>query len=415
MRPPALLLGLAYLAFISLGLPDTVPGVAWPSIRATFGLSPAGLGAMLGTGMCGYFLSGLVAGRLVRTFGVGTLLVMSTGLVTVGLAGYALAPDWLLFLPFAALIGLGSGAIDTALNGYAARHLGVRHLNWLHACWGIGATLGPVIMTSVLVSGLSFRAGYALLGAALGAMALAFALTRRSWEDEAPLIPPSPAVAVAQSAAAARLSGPEKRSEGWVALHRGRVWLQISLFFVYTGLETTAGQWCFTVLRETHGLGVEAAGAWTSAYWGSLLAGRVVLGLLINRIGPDLLLRITTVTALVGALGFTMSSGLVGRLGIVLLGASLAPLYPTLMARTPERLGPSATTHAIGFQVSAATLGAGAVPAAVGLWVAPAGAGIVPPAVVILAVLLLVLHETLLRVTGPPPTTKTALRQVQRP
>src|SRR6187401_2832654 len=147
---PTLLLLLSYLAFISLGLPDTVFGVAWPSLREGFGLSPSAMGAVLGAGLLGYFCSGLVAGRLSAALGVGGLLCSSSGLVALALAAYALAPSWPAFFPVGALLGLGSGAIDAGLNAYAARHYSVRHLNWLHACWGIGASTGPLIMTAAI-------------------------------------------------------------------------------------------------------------------------------------------------------------------------------------------------------------------------------------------------------------------------
>src|SRR6202171_3898578 len=268
------LLALSYLAFVSLGLPDTVIGVAWPTIRDRFGVSQAGLGAVLSVGVAGYVVSSVLAGRLVAAAGVGRLLAASCGLVTLGLTGYAGGPRWALFVPMAAVIGLGSGAIDAALNSWAARHIAVRHLNWLHACWGLGATAGPAMMTAVLARGGSYRLGYLLIACVLGAMGLAFAATRRAWEDGAP--------------AAAGISLRAGASE---ALRSGRVRLQIVIFFVYTGLESGTGQWCFPVLREARGLDIKDAGTWTTAYWGSILAGRVLLGFIVDRIGPDRLLR----------------------------------------------------------------------------------------------------------------------------
>jgi fucose permease len=381
--PPLPVLALSYLAFISLGLPDTVIGVAWPSIRDRFGLSQAGLGVVLTVGVAGYVLSSVVAGRLVVALGVGRLLAASCALVALGLTGYASAPRWAVFVPMAAVIGLGSGAIDAALNGWAARHIPVRHVNWLHACWGVGATAGPAIMTAVLARGASYRFGYVLLACALGAMGLAFAATRRAWEDNG---------ATASSGMALHAGAGE-------ALHSGRVLLQIALFFVYTGLEAGTGQWCFTVLHEGRGLDVEGAGAWTAVYWGSILAGRVVLGFMVDRVGPDRLLRGATVTALAGAALFASNGGLPGRLGLVVLGASLAPMYPTLMSRTPDRVGHHLAPHAVGFQVGAATLGSAAVPAFLGVLAAGVGLGAIGGAVAGVALILLVLHEALVAKT----------------
>jgi fucose permease len=402
-RPTPLLIVLAFAAFVSLGLPDTVLGVAWPFVRDRFGLAQSASALPLWFGVSGYFLSGLLAGRLVRTLGLGGLLAASSALVALGLAGYALAPSWWVFFPMAAIIGLGSGAIDAGLNGYAAHHFPVGWLNWLHACWGVGATVGPIIMTAVLVGGAAYRSGYAILAVALGSMAIAFGGTRKSWDD-----PGEPALAGGLDGGPA--PGPEavvaanrEDAGAWAALRGGRVWLQIAIFFAYTGVETGTGFWCFTVLREGRGLSVEAAGAWTTAFWGALLAGRVLLGLVIDAFGPDRLLRTVTYSALAGVAAYAALPGLAGRSGLLVIGASLAPIFPTLIARTPARLGAATAAHAVGFQVSAATLGAAVFPSLYGLLAQRAGANAIPPALVGAMLVLLGLHEVLLRLPDLEP------------
>ena len=390
-RPAPILFLLAYLAFVSLGLPDTVLGVAWPSLRAGFGLPQSALGAVLAAGMTGYFVSGIVAGGLMNWLGVGGLLAASSGVVTLALLGFAAAPAWALFFPVGALMGLGSGAIDAGLNGYAARHFSVRHLNWLHACWGVGASTGPVIMTAAIAQGLGYRAGYGVLALALGAMAVAFWVTRRSWGEATTALATTPSTALAGH-------------EGFgSALRSGRVWLLMATFLFYTGLESTVGQWCFTLLREGRGLSIESAGGWTAAYWASLTLGRVGLGFVVDRMGPDRLLRFASLGVVSGASLFAASSGSLGRFGLLLLGLSLAPVFPTLMARTPARLGPGIARHAVGFQVSAATLGASLLPGAVGLLVARAGLPAIGGAALGMGVTWLGLHELLLHVTRSTP------------
>jgi fucose permease len=411
-RPAGILLLLAYLAFISLGLPDTVLGVAWPSLRDGFGISQSAMGAVLAAGMSGYFLSGLTAGSLMGKLGVGGLLSVSSGLVALALLGFALAPTWSSFFPIGLVLGLGSGAIDAGLNGYASRNLSVRHVNWLHACWGIGASTGPLIMTAAIARGLGYRTGYALLGGLLGLMTLAFLFTRRLWDE--PAAPAQPAGASATALATARdaaavpvAAGSQARPESEPvpasfggALRNGRVWLLMATFFLYTGLESSVGQWCFSVLREGRGLSVEVAGFWTAAYWASLTLGRILLGFIVERLGPDRLLRWASLGALSGVLLFATSQGVTGRLGLLLIGASLAPVFPTLMARTPARLGADVARHAVGFQVSAATLGSALLPAAVGLLVAQLGLGAVGAVTLGLGLAFLIVHEGLLRVTA---------------
>jgi fucose permease len=362
MKRATRLLLLAYLAFISLGLPDATFGIAWPSLRHAFALPPAAIGMVLVTGVSGYFLSGLLAGGLMGKVGVGGLLAGSSALVALGLIGYALAPAWSLFFPVAFFVGLGSGAIDSALNGYASRHFSVRHVNWLHACWGVGASTGPVIMTAAIALGPGYRAGYGVIAGLLGAMTFGFVLTRRAWDQPSVADVPAPVA-----------SAPEARGSARAALGSGRVWLLISSFFCYSGVESGVGQWCFTWLTEGRGLAVEAAGSWTSAYWASLTLGRVLFGSIAERIGPDRLLRVASVGAVGGVGLLALSAGTTGRLGLLLLGMSLAPMYPTLMARTPARVGSEHASHTVGFLVSSATLGSSLVPWLIGALVGRLG------------------------------------------
>ncbi|HEU5073186.1 MAG TPA: MFS transporter [Polyangiaceae bacterium] len=400
---PGIVLLLSYLAFVSLGLPDTVLGVAWPSLQARFAITPSALGALLASGVGGYFLSGLFAGEAVVRIGVGGVLTLSSGLVTLALAGYALAPSWALFFPLGGVLGLGSGAIDAALNGYAARNFSVRHVNWLHGCWGIGATIGPASMTFVIARGHGYRAGYALLGAVLATMALLFWFTRRRWN--AP--PQAPEVSEAASRAQGDVDDTNASAPGakpqslWVALRDRRVLLQVLVFLLYTSVESTVGQWCFSWLRDRRGLSIEAAGSWTSAYWASLTLGRLVLGGIVGRVGPDRLLRSATLGAVIGVTLFASAASWLGYLGLILLGSSLAPMFPTLMARTPARVGDGLAHHAVGLQVSAATLGSALGPSAAGFFVANQGLAAVGGVIVAVAAALLVSHELLLAVTPP--------------
>lgn len=363
---PGVLL-LAYTAFVSLGLPDAVLGVAWPSLRTAFALSQSAMGAALTANVAGYLASSVLAGRASAALGVGGVLAISTALVAGGLTGFALAPAWAVFVTCAVVVGLGSGAIDAVINTYAAVHLPQRHMNWLHACYGVGATIGPTVMTAALATA-SFRAGYAALATAMSGMGVAFLATRRRWGRRA-----------GAAAAPATLGA---------ALRDPRVRLQAAIFFVYTGLESSAGQWAFTVLRESRGVAVESAGAWTATYWACLTAGRVVVSFAVARVSPDGLVRAGTLGAVAGAALYAILPGAAGGFGLVLLGLSLAPIYPILMSRTPDRLGTELTAHAVGFQVAAATLGIAALPTAHGALADAFGPGSIPVALAGVAALL---------------------------
>jgi fucose permease len=381
-RPRPGLLALAYLAFVSLGLPDAVLGVAWPSLRDTFSLPQAGMGAILTATAAAYFVSGLLAGRLMRALRIGLLLAASTALVAMGLAGYTTVPLFALFLFAACFIGFGSGAIDAALNTYAAHHFGARHMTWLHAAYSVGAALGPVLLTALLARGAGWRSGYAVIGAVLGGLALTFVILRRWWEGGPELPGAEPASPVTPSGTSGE------------ALRRPRVWLQILVFFFYTGVEVTAGQWSFTVLTEGRGLGTAEAGSQVSLYWGSLLVGRILSGFIVERMGPVRMLRLSTVLAVVGALLFALPV-LPPALGLGLLGFALAPIFPALMSETPRRVGTDVAAHAVGFQVSAATMGVAALPSAAGFLAERFGLGVIGPQLLLYTVVLALLHGVL--------------------
>lgn len=381
----AMQLLIAYLAFISIGLPDSVAGVAWPSVRETFDLRQSSLGLVfigLGTG---YFASSFFGGWLTQRLGLARLLIVSSLLVAVAMFTNSIAPAWPVFVGSAVVWGLGSGAIDAGLNAYVSSHYSTRQVNWLHACYSLGATLGPLIMTAALVRLGSWQAGYVVVGGLLLAMTATFAFSRRQWDQ------PAGAENAAGSAAVGMTT----------VLRHPLVWLQVIAFFLYTGLEISVGQWAYTVLTESRGFATGIAGVLVGVYFGAIGVGRVLLGAIADRMGVDRLLRICMLSAVVGTLLFAIPAAISSVLGLVLLGLGLAPVFPCLMARTPERLGSAYAVHAIGFQVSAAMLGAAIVPGIAGL-LAETQIELVGRFAIVIAAALLITHEGLLWYAARP-------------
>lgn len=373
------LLLLAYLAFVGLGLPDPLPGTLWPEIAPAYGLPNAALGLVLAAVSAGTILAGLLAGRLTARLGIGGLLAASLGATALAAAGQALAPPWALFVGLAVLAGLGGGAVDAGLNLFAAARFAPRHLNWMHGSWGIGATLGPALATLLLAAGAGWQAGYAAVAALLLALALAVLLTRRRWNAAAP--------AAEAGAPVSALS----------ALRHPLVRLQMAVFFVYTGLEASAGQWAATILVARGAGPAEAAGA-AALFWAGLAGARIALGFVVDRVGPDRLLRLAV--PVVAAAAALLLAGVADVAALALLAAMLAPVYPTLMARTPARLGGPLAVHAIGFQVAAAMAGVALLPGALGLAADLLGPEAVPAGILLLA---LALAALVLRLTGLRP------------
>ncbi|NOG74093.1 sugar MFS transporter [Roseicella sp. DB1501] len=341
------LLVLAYIAFIGLGLPDPLPGTLWPVLRLDYGRPEAALGLLLLAVSGGTMAASLLAGRAMAAFGTGGVLAGSLGITALAAVAASLAPPWAVLVMLALLSGLGAGAVDAAMNLFAAARFAPRHLNWMHACWGVGATLSPAIATLLLAGGGSWRQVYLVIGLLLGALSLAFGLTRRRWGGPAQ-----------ESGPAASIGG---------ALRSAMARRQILAFFVYCGVEAGTGQWLATVLVAARGADPAMAGAATTLFWGALAAGRVGLGFVVDRIGPDRMLRQAVLVAALASAGFAFAPAGLDLVSVGLLAVALAPLYPTLMARTPARLGGPLAVHAVGFQVAAATLGAGLLPALLGL------------------------------------------------
>lgn len=381
-RSHPFLLAIAYLGFISLGLPDTLIGVAWPSVRDTFQLPQSAVALIFIGGGISYFLSSFFTGRLLSFFGIGALLAGSSTLVAMSGFGYSAAPFWAMFAACSLFHGLGSGAIDAGLNHYVAHHFSARHMNWLHACYSVGATLGPLTMTAVIAWHGSWRMGYLAIACTLFVLAALFAVTHRRWDEPGTTDPAPEATA--------------KISLGAVLRH-SVVWVQAALFFVYTGLESSMGQWSYTLLTESRQVPREIAGLWVTTYWGSIAAGRILFGFVVDRIGIDRLLRWSMITALIGTGLFAWNlSTTISGISLAIVGLGLAPIYPCMMTRTPQRLGKAMAAHAIGLQVSTAMLGVAALPSLCGLLAQRFGVGTVAAATIGMALAVTLLHEFLL-------------------
>jgi fucose permease len=322
-------------------------------VRPAYGLPNAALGAVLAAVAIGYVMAGLATGWLVARLGLGGLLAGSLSATALAAAGQGLAPPWWGFVALALLAGAGGGAVDSGLNAFAANRFAPRQMNWLHGFWGVGATAGPALAAGLLAAGLGWQAGYLAVAAILAALALAFLLTRARWA--APPAGPRPSLAAVLRLPVARR--------------------QALIFFVYTGLEAGAGQWAATILTGRGATPAEAA-AGATLFFAALTGGRIALGFLVDRIGADRLLALLNPVAVLAALAFALGLASLPALG--LMAVAMAPIFPTLMARTPARLGAAATPAAVGLQVAAATLGVATIPAGLGVAADLVGLGIVP-------------------------------------
>ena len=390
MAPRTFLALLAFLAFVSLGLPDGLLGVAWPSIRSGFGLPLDALGLLLAFTTAGYLTSSFFAGRILRVLPIGTVLALSTAAAATALLGYALTPIWPVMVLLGYLAGLGGGAVDAGLNAYGATHFSARTLNWLHAFFGLGTTLGPLIVTATLNAGLIWRWSYVVVGSAQVLLALTFFATRSRWQR------------VAETNAAEQ-GAPVAAARTRDTLSRPGVWLGMLVFFIYTGVEFIAGQWSYSLLTLERGVAAGAAGVWVSLYWGGLMVGRVLFGLIADRVPLAGTLRVCLAATVVGTLLFWLEpTRTLSLVGLVTIGFFLAPVFASLVSLTPARVGMAHADSAIGFQIAAAGLGGAALAGLVGVLSRSLGLWVVGASLLFFALLLLALYELMLRVKPEP-------------
>ncbi len=378
--PSLFLLVITYLGFISLGLPDSILGVVWPSVYPHFGLTADHLGVVLAATVSGYLVSSILAGRALQLLGVGGLLAASCAVVSASLAGFALAPVWPIFVGSAVFAGLGGGAIDSGLNAYAARHFSARQMNWLHACWGVGATLSAMAAAALLTRHFPWQWTYGSVFFVMVGMTALFTLTLKAWTGRA-----EPAGQVPADAPTAEGQVPATMRE---ALRHPLVIAQVLVFFVYSGFEMTMANWSYTLLIQYRGVSEGLAGTAVSLFWISLTAGRFLLGAIADRVGVRRLLTLCVTTGLLGGLCFVLAPWQgVSIAGLAAVGASLAPIYPGMMTLTPRQLGRLAD-HAVGFQVGGAMLGQVSVPSLGGVLLVAYGPAALNGLVGVMALLL---------------------------
>ncbi|MBZ0279451.1 MAG: MFS transporter [Anaerolineae bacterium] len=378
-RADLIVVALSYLSFIVLGMSFALIGIATPSIRRQFDNLPLDtFGTLFIATTTGYFFASFASGRIMTRFGAASMFALGIVIAAGGLIGYTIAGTWVVFLAFGLVVGFGQGLLDSGMNIYFAAHFGPRLMNWLHACFGIGSTIGPIMMTYLLENDISWQTGFTLTAALYAILTVVFMVTWRRWGGSRPVDDPKPKVQVS----------------AMDTLRLPLVWIGIILFVAYAGLELGTGQWGFTLFTEGRGILEAEAGAWISIYWGSFTVGRIFFGAIVTLMKPSTLIRLCMVGIMVGTLLLWWnpipSSGFIA---LLVLGFALAPLFALFVTNTQERLGPDHGPNAIGFQVGAASIGLGILPGLMGALANSMGLEVVPPFLVGLAVVLAIAYE----------------------
>lgn len=356
------LMMLSFIAFISLGMPDGLHGVAWPSIRDTFNLSIDAIGLLMIFGTAGYSLSGFLNGILVRRLGVGGLLALSCAMTSSALLIYSLTPWWALFVAAALIGGLGAGAIDAGINTYVAQNHTERMMQWLHGSFGIGITMGPMIMTAGLSLSGQWRLGYLVVCIFQGTLALVFFMTRSLWKGTW-----KNGIKSQNDQKEEDKRSPEEAPLG-ETLKIPAALLSMVMFFIYTGAEVGLGLWAYSLLTESRNVAPPVAGFITGSYWAMFTLGRFAAGWYTKRFTNNQILYFSLIAAIGGTIILFLNGGVwVSVAGIALVGLAIAPIFPCLMTDTENRVGSRHTANTIGMQISAAGIGAAAVPSLAGV------------------------------------------------
>lgn len=384
-----ILLLIIYLAFISLGLPDSLLGAAWPVMRPDLG-APIGMAGVLAmTVTVGTIVSSLASGAVVRRFGTGRITLASCFMTAGALLGFAYAPSIAWLIVCAIPLGLGGGAVDAGLNHYVAAHYKAHHMSWLHCFWGVGATTGPMIMATFLTGNASWRDGYLAVAGIQFTLVILLAATLPLWGRTAKKQGADSASGEVPSQAEPPLgNGGASKAKG--------VAFALASFLFYCGVEATVGLWGSSYLVNARGLPADDAAFWVSIYYAGITIGRLITGFVTFKLSNLLLTRGGQILALAGALlllvplptGFSLA-------GLLITGLGLAPIYPCMLHETPARFGGALAQRIMGYQMAVAYTGSTLMPPLLGLLAGFSTIGIFPLYIVVSAAAMLLFSERL--------------------
>lgn len=377
----SLLLALIYVSFISLGLPDSLLGSAWPQMQESLGVSLSLGGVISFLITASTILSSLMSHRVIQRFGTGGVTMCSVAMTALALLGFSLSDSFLVLCLWAIPYGLGAGSVDAALNNFVALHCKAKHMSWLHCFWGIGATGGPYIMGLCLSRGMGWQAGYRTISFLQMALTLILLLSLPLWKkQEQPL----------SGGETVRPQTPQWRK----LLKRPGVKAALTAFFFYSALELTTGLWGSSYMVAVRGISPETAAKWISLFYLGITAGRFFSGFLTLRFSDDTMVRLGEGTAIVGIILLLLPlHNLFLCVGLILTGLGCAPIYPSLLHATPQRFGKSLSQSLMGTQMAISYLGSTTMPPVSGFLSEKISMGLYPVLLLVFALCMTTLTE----------------------
>ena len=332
-----------YVVFISLGLPDSLLGVAWPVLHGEMGVPESFASVMsIIIGICTGGVS-FVSGTLIRKFGTARVTLASIFITALGLVGISFSPNIVLMIIFSIILGYGAGAIDTGVNNFVSLHYKASHMNFLHCFWGVGVTVSPMIMSLFLGGEGDWRNGYRVVAALQLIIALSVVAVLKKWLN------------AEKDGAESEADNDEKEEKGFFEIMKIKgVLFSILSLGLYCSMEFICGTWGATYIVNVFALEPSVAAKWVSLYYGGIMLGRLVSGFVATRLGDNKLIKFGIAFSFVGIAILLLPVGKASLIGFLVMGFGFGPVFPSVLHNIPERFGAKYSADITGFHMGGA-------------------------------------------------------------
>ena len=385
-----LLLAIIYLSFISLGLPDSLLGSAWPTMYQQFDVPVSYAGIISMIIALGTIISSLQSDRMTRRFGTAKVTAVSVATTAVALLGFSISNSFWMLILWAIPYGLGAGGVDASINNYVALHYSSKHMSWLHCMWGVGASVGPYIMAFAMTGGHGWNMGYRYIGCIQIALTVILFLSLPLWKKN-----PSSSTA-SDSTEEIDTNGKALTLKEIFAIP-GAKEILIS-FFCYCALEQTAGLWASSYLALHRGLSEELAASYAALFYLGITFGRGVSGFITMKLNDTSMIRLGQGIVLLGVIGILLPfNSTFALIGLILVGLGCAPIYPCIIHSTPANFGADRSQALIGVQMAFAYIGTCLMPPIFGLIANHISISLFPVYLLAILVLMFIMHEQTLK------------------